>query len=221
MNRIARTIVFFVMFGAGQATAKSPQQSIDAEMDRLLGTLNVRSEPHLSDGKLMGCQLVFDALHRDWTYRKGAMLKVSGSIGLMAPDKNGGFGTVLKVVVLVADTKTYALRPEAPTRAYLLGADYQTSLGGLIKSGPSDTPGGLFSIFQAEPAFGIIAQALQDDRLSIAFNKAGGATDIKIPIARRVCRGQQRDTQALKCGERRFRKMLACPDENGRGPISS
>ena len=182
MMRLAPTIALLSILGISQTNAQTAQQKLDAAMDRLLGTLNVRSEPYLSDGKLWGCQLIFDALHRDWTYRNGAIVKVSGSIGLMAPSASHGVGTTLKVVVLVAHPKTYELRPEAPTRAYLLGADYQTSLSGLVSSAPSDTPGGLFSVFQAEPAIDIIMQGVEVGRLTVAFNKAGGSSDIQIPL---------------------------------------
>ena len=63
---------------------------VEALLLAMQGTLTVSSQPHLTDGKLTGCTLVYDALYQDWTYRGGRFLKVAGNIGFMSANSNMG-----------------------------------------------------------------------------------------------------------------------------------
>jgi hypothetical protein len=157
--------------------------ALDVVMVRMLGTMSVRAEPYMIEGRLSGCQYVFSALTQDWTYRQGQYLKVDGSISIM--NTGGKVGTTLKVVVnevAIAPQGDLKFVPAAPTRAYLIGDDYQTNLAAFVGSTPSDTPGGLFSVFNIDPTLAIIVGASQTNKVTVAFNKAGGDSDILLPI---------------------------------------
>lgn len=143
------------------------------------GTLDVASMPVMSNGKLTGCQLTFNAIIRDYTYRQGAFLGVSGGVGLMNTQQK--LGATVKIVTTSLD-QSGKLAPSPPSRAYLIGANYATNLDSLVIAAASDQPGGLFSIYQVEPTIGILLDALKSKKLVFAFNQNGGGTDIQLPI---------------------------------------
>ena len=74
------------------------------------------------------------------------------------------------------------MQPSAPSRAYLVGPEFQTNLSSLVQSAPSDTPGALFSVFQPTPTLDMVMDALKRQRLTVAFNRFGGGSDIQVPI---------------------------------------
>ena len=152
-------------------------------MSAMVGTLSVRAEPMLTSGKLQGCSIVFNALTTDWKYRNGAYLKIDGSVVISISET--GAGAMLKVVaneVVTAANGSLTFAPSAPTRAYLVGDGYKTNADTLHKSGASDTPGGMISIFEMFPTADIVAQAMVDKKLTIAFNQKGGGSDLILPL---------------------------------------
>ena len=155
----------------------------DFLLAHMLGTIQVQSEPRMVGGKLSGCQYVFTAVTQDWVYRKGQYLKVDGSVGLMLI--NGTLGSTLKVVVneISIDRQGVLLfTPAPPSRSYLLGADYSTNLNGLVQAGASDTPGALFSVFSIGSTLKLLTEAVDTKKITIAFNRAEGSSDILLPI---------------------------------------
>ncbi|WP_160004736.1 hypothetical protein [Rhizobium sp. 18055] len=165
------------------AHAQSPQ--LDVMLDRIAGTLDVSSMPYMKEGKLSGCQLVFDAMVRDYSYRQGRFIKVSGAIGVM---HSGGpetpIGTIVKVVVseIAEANGSLASTPSPPTRAYLIGPDYTTNLDSLVSAAQSDVPGGLFSIFQINPTLAMVIGSMKTRKITVAFNQMGGSSDIRLPL---------------------------------------
>lgn len=157
-------------------------QDISGALDALSGTLRVYHEPAMSNGQLDGCQLLFEVLQRDWTYRAGGFIRVSGHVAIMAMGSPPRIGTTLKVVVNEVSLKDLSVYPQAPTRAYIIGPDHTTSTKSLVSSSKSDTPGGLFSIFQLEPTINYIFSALETHKLVIAFDKGGGRSDIRMVV---------------------------------------
>lgn len=155
-------------------------------MDKSTGTISVFSQPMMSEGKLVACQLVFDSFVRDWTYRQGDFLKVSGSIGFMKADYQGipTLGATLKVIVneidLTTDLPTFT--PSAPTRAYLAGPDYSTNLESLTAADPGEDPGSLFSVFQSMPSLELVVDAMQSNEITVAFNSRDGKSDLQTKI---------------------------------------
>ncbi len=65
---------------------------------------------------------------------------------------------------------------------YLIGSDLRTNIDTLVNSTESDAPGGRFSIFQMSPTTEMIFDAMQSNRLTVAFNRRDGKTDIQLPV---------------------------------------
>ncbi|MBY3595995.1 hypothetical protein [Rhizobium bangladeshense] len=162
------------------ATALSFFETAAAQnLDPNGGTLDVANTPVMTNGKLTGCQLTFDAVIRDYTYRQGAFIAVSGGVGLMFTQQT--IGTTVKIVVTALDPSGRPI-PSPPSRAYLIGANYATTLDSLVAASASDQPSGLFSIFKAEPTISIVLDALKTKRLVFAFNQNNSGTDIQLPV---------------------------------------
>ncbi|MBY3186671.1 hypothetical protein HFO24_34335 [Rhizobium laguerreae] len=171
MLKTARSLALAALTFSGTAVAQN--------LDPNGGTLDVANTPVMTNGKLTGCQLTFDAVIRDYTYRQGAFIAVSGGVGLMNTQQT--IGTTVKIVVTTLDPSGRPV-PSPPSRAYLIGANYATTLDSLVAASASDQPGGLFSVFQAEPTMGIVLDGLKTKRLVFAFNQNNSGTDIQLPI---------------------------------------
>lgn len=176
-------LLLSVLLLMGSVAAASPRNEIDIVIDRLVGTLRVYTQPYMVDGQISGCQYIFEAITRDWSYRQGQPLKVTGSIAIMA--LGGGFGTTLKVVVNeVRSSEDFRLTlvPSPPTRAYLIDREMNTNINSLINSNKSDTPGGLFSIFSVSPTMQMILESMETKKFTVAFNQNNGSSDLQMPI---------------------------------------
>jgi hypothetical protein len=162
------------------SVAASP---VDDLLASSVGTIEVTAEPYMAGGKLAGCQYVFKSLTQDSVYSAGGYLKVDGSISLMGTESKVGIS--LKIVVnelSVAADGRLSFTPSPPSRAYFIGDDYQTNLDALLGTFPSDTPGALFSVFNAEKTLKILTAAAKTDRVTIAFNLHNGNSDVILPI---------------------------------------
>lgn len=177
-----RTLISAVLMSTLIVGANAQSDISEQVLASMAGTIDVRSEPYMTSGILTGCHLVFNAIAQDWKYRQGAYIKVSGNVGFVK--FNNGLGSNLKVVLhdIEAIAPTLRLKPSPPSRAYLIGQNFQTNLTSVAQSGPSDTPGALFSVFQISPTFEIVMNALEMNKLTIAFNRAGGDSDLQIPL---------------------------------------
>lgn len=179
--RIGALTIILAVSTACPAFAQAP--STAPLLADIAGTLDVYSQPYLKNGKLSGCQMVFDALMQDYSYRRGEFLKVSGSVGIMYDAASGKMGSALKVVVNELPTVTDGSAvPSSPSRAYLVADDYTTNLDSLVDRSQSNTTGALFSIFQISPTIKIVTKSLELKTLVFAFNQKNGATDIRLPI---------------------------------------
>lgn len=176
--RVGAAVAFLLL--ADVSAGASPE--LTEALITLEGTISVESAPSFSKGKLRGCTLLYDTIVRDWTYRQGQFLKVSGSVGFMATGQNQG--AVLKVVVheIAISGSEPSYTPSPPSRAYLVDRDFSTNLDTLVQAAESETPGALFSIFQLEPSFGMVVTALKANELGIAFNSGSGDTDVQMKI---------------------------------------
>ena len=87
----------FLMLASGVAIADEAQDVVQAELLRVVGTMDVAAQPQMSKGQLTGCILTFDALQQDWVYLHGKFIKISGSFGLMASGEKTA--TVLKAAL--------------------------------------------------------------------------------------------------------------------------
>lgn len=177
----AATVPFLLWLsitGSNAQNSDRARQSLSA----MVGTMSVDAETEMSNGSLTGCHFVFTAVAQDSIYRQGAYIGVSGNVGVRRANNN--FGIDLKVVVFDIDSSksSFVLKPSAPSRAYLVGQDFQTNLSSLISTVPSDTPGALVSLFQFHPSFGIIMNGIERGKITIAFNRDEGDTEIHLPL---------------------------------------
>jgi hypothetical protein len=143
------------------------------------GTLSTKALPQFADGKLYACLIEFTNIAQDWAYRQGGLIRVGGSFGVMS--LGGKVGVTLKVVVHDIQTGSLKLTPNAPASAYFV-SKLTNSRRQLVANQPSDTPGAIFSIFQAERTLDMLVNALAVDKVDIAFNRRIGGSDIPISI---------------------------------------
>ena len=172
-------IIFCALLCVWTGVPSLAQPSTEPGLDSLLGTIGVTANPAYADGKLTGCHLEFTALVRDWTYRNGAFLRVGGSIGILTT--NNKPGVTLKVIVHERDPSSGQFAPMPPASAYFVSGA-KTTKSTLAGSYPSDTPGGLFSVFQLDPAGEMIMSGVTDGKITFAFARKLGGMDILVPI---------------------------------------
>ena len=153
--------------------------SIDEAFNPLVGTLSTKAEPTFRRGDLVGCTLAYAALAKDFVYKQGAFIAISGSFGLMAA--NGNVGLTLKVVVEDIDPDTAQLKRSAPTTAHLVSGN-GTSKDELMSAASSDTDGGFSAIFKAEQTLEMLLQGISDEKITVAFARTVGGTDMKVSI---------------------------------------
>lgn len=174
-------IIILSSLGSVPALAQvNEKELLEVMMSKIAGTERVFAQPYMTGGKLEGCSLVFEATIRDYTYRQGQFIKVDGNIGVMGI--GGKLGAVLKVVVNEVTPPSLTFKASAPSRAYLIGANFKTNFDSLVSANESDNPGSLFSIFQFAPSAELIMSALQSKKITVAFNKKGGSSDIQLPL---------------------------------------
>lgn len=166
-------------FASAQAQVNE-KELLEAMMSKIAGTQRVFAQPYMTEGTLAGCNLVFEAMVRDYTYRQGQFIKVDGSIGIIG--LGGALGAILKVVVNEITPPSLTFNPSPPSRAYLIDPDFKTNIDSLVSANESDTPGALFSVYQASPTIEMIMTALQSKRLTVAFNKKNGPSDLQLPL---------------------------------------
>lgn len=148
-------------------------------MQSRVGTTAIAALPQFADGKLYGCLLEYNALARDTVYRQGGFIKVFGSFGVMMA--GGQPAVALKLALLDIDPTTVALTPNAPANSYFIFGT-TSSKADLVGKYDSDTPGGQFSVFKPLPTFKQISNALDAGRITVAFNRKDGGSDVLIPL---------------------------------------
>jgi hypothetical protein len=151
----------------------------DGSLNQMLGTISVEAKPSFAGGQLNGCTVEFGVLARDWTYKQGAYIRVGGSFGLVSA--KGIVSAMLKVILHDIDPRTLNFTPSPPTNAYFVSGT-STTKNITVGSYPSDVPGAIFVVFKLSPTFEIIAQGLADDKLTIAFARKEGGTDVQVTI---------------------------------------
>ncbi len=155
------------------------QQGFEQSLSPYLGTINVSSSPAYAGGELTGCHLEFGALVRDWTYRKGAFLRVGGAVGISGANKK--LVVTLKTIVHELDPVTGNFVPSPPASAYFIDGA-RTTKSTLVGNYPSDTPGGLFSVFQLVPSAELVMSGLSEGKITTGFARILGGKDILVSI---------------------------------------
>lgn len=204
---ISAALILIVSSQAVVSQVKN-HQVVEAMMEKLVGTQRVYMQPTMNNGRIIGCSFVFEAMIRDHMYRQGQFIKIDGSIAILA--MQGTFGSTLKVVVNELEPPSLIFKPSPPSRAYLIGADFQTNLDSLVTASESDTPGALFSIFENSPTFEMLLSSLSTKKITIAFNQKDGGSDLQLPLELDVAetdstgkriKNNEAITDFLKCGD--------------------
>lgn len=157
------------------------------DMDKFLknaaGKLEVSSDPVMTNGMLMGCQIAFDGIIEDTTTAEHKYLKVGGSVGMFAgegPKKH--VGAFIRLIVLSIDKSTGKTRPSRPSQVFLVDSAFNTNLASLVKASPAKAAGGLDAVFPMSPSAEILLDAIKRRKLVVAFNQNDGKSDIQLPI---------------------------------------
>jgi hypothetical protein len=169
---------------AKDALAQTRDNSIDSaviqhRLRAMLGTMSVAAEPTFANGELNGCTIGFNAMPLDRIYKQGAYIWVRGAFGVMAVQEK--LATILKVTLSDVDERTAESTPSAPTSAYFVSGN-TTTKNAVIGSYPSDIPGTIFVVSQIEPTYRVIVDGLAQDKVTIAFARNRGGTDIGLVI---------------------------------------
>jgi hypothetical protein len=176
-------VISIVQGLAGQSLAQDAaivQRAERQALGSMLGTLSVEAQPYFVAGRLNGCTMVFNALAQDWAYKQGGYIAVGGSFGLIGGDEKP-LAVSLKVVLHDLDPRTMTLTPSPPATAYLVSG-YTTTKGDVVLSEKSDTPGALFTLLKAEQALKVLVEGLSRNKVTIAFARTLGGTDIQLSI---------------------------------------
>lgn len=198
-------------FAQDAATPQGLQQQI---LSKLVGTISVKAHPIFSEGRLSGCELEYNAITRDYAYRQGAFIRVSGSIALLSTSTNPV--ATLKVLLSDFEPRTMAFTSFIPASAYYIDGN-TTTKGAILASTPSDT-GGLFIVFRVTPTYETIARGLGEGRVTIAFARTKGGLDIVVPIETFVVnttddgersRSKKMAKDFLDCGETILKQFIA------------
>ncbi len=171
-------VMLFALARPSAAQEAIPQPLHDA-LRPMLGTVSVEVNPGFADGQLNNCILEFGVMARDWTYRQGGYIRVGGGFGIMSV--KGAVGVTLKVILHDMDPRTMSFTPSPPTSAYFVSGS-NTTRNAVVSSYPSDVPGAIFVVLKPEPTFEILANGLNENKVSIAFARRKGGSDIVIPI---------------------------------------
>lgn len=148
------------------------------------GTFEVNFNRTTVQGTTQACHLTYKAAIQNGSYEPGAVYAVVGNLGVGIGETRKTMVSTLKVTVNKIDLKNPdKSTPKKPYFAYLKAPNGENDAKSFIKSMDSDTPGGLFSVFNIDEKFSAIyGQMLQTDKVSVVFNLAKNAMDIEVPL---------------------------------------
>jgi hypothetical protein len=156
-------------------------------LDGLTGTIRITADSLLRSGELAGCTINYQAAVQDHTYKKGALIAVSGSFSLNLIGK-GNSQTVapLLKVGLKQVFPVVAGGPEAPAFAYLQSARGSTARS-VLADDVSDTPGfRIFVLSFDENTMAVVRALMDGDPLSLYYSSSKGGLDVQVPLDMRV-----------------------------------
>lgn len=151
------------------------------DTDKMLGTLSVKATPVFAEGKLNACSIEYTAFIRDYKYKQGEVVHMSGSLGFQADGNARTFTSYLKIVLNDWDPKKLEFVPGDPGSALILNGN-KTTKDALILSTVSDTPGGYFSVFDFNKTYENLSEAVEKNELNISYSRKGGKSDVPISI---------------------------------------
>lgn len=148
-------------------------------LNQFMGTWLSKFEPYFQGGELQGCSLIYKVAQRDFVYRRGEVIILHGNVSFMKASNN--FAVSLKVIINELNLDTGVLTPSSPTSAYLIsGAN--TTKDAVRDKFPSDLPGGLVVVFDAEKTFPLLLDGLSGEGLTISYAYGEDRADATVVI---------------------------------------
>lgn len=166
--------IFCLLYSGNAQTAL-----LDDILAPLVGTQWVATTPQFQSGALIGCQMTFVVVLRDFQYKQGGYVIVNGGVALM--QTKGSLGQTLKVVVEDVNPGSGNLIPAAPTSAYLIDG-YKTSKDAIVGSFSSDIPGGIFVVFDGSKTFESLLNSITQNKLLVAFAREADGADVQFKV---------------------------------------
>ena len=168
-----------VAFGLAFAAQQSNAGPLEDALGPMVGTLSVEVNPSFAGGSLVACTIDFRVLVRDTIYKQGALVAVSGYLGLA--EANNNVVGVLKVSLNDVDASAVGgFKTTAPAGAYLLVGN-KTNKENEVGKGPSD-PGSLLVIFDLDSTTDAIMDGLAFGEIRIGVSRVPGGVDIPIVV---------------------------------------
>jgi len=153
----------------------------DDSLQKMVGTLSVKPAPVFAGGKLSACSLEFTAVARDYKYKQGELVYLSGSLGFQADGKSRSLGIYLKIVLNDWDPIALKFIPGDPNSALIVIGN-RTSKDAQILSTLSDTPGGYFSVFRSDGSLDDVLKSIEKNELTISYSRKMGSADVPISL---------------------------------------
>jgi hypothetical protein len=158
----------------GQTRSASPRLP-----ERLFGTAHVKSETMTRAGRIGACNLHFKLIAKDFAYRNGAPVGISGVLGLLRNTSTFSSGFTMLALDdydAAADSWTTML----PATAHLMGQGNLSTADSFFASGPSSDGKYLMSSYEPFPFLEIITGALESrsKELTVLVAREAGGIDI-------------------------------------------
>jgi hypothetical protein len=149
----------------------------------LVGTNAVSMDRIEAHGELQACALGFLVVLRE-APSHGGFIRVLGSIGMIKSEREGTsvMAPYLKLVVHDIDATTLALTPRRPLSGSFAASGISNAQTVVTQFEPPELPGSAFIVFSLNPSSTIVANALANRTISVAFNRAKGEPDIRVDI---------------------------------------
>lgn len=165
-----------------------------AENDSAYGTYSTIFQPAQRSGELIGCNLVYRALHPDHAYRKGNPVVVNGYFGLLLIKED--LYLTLKIGLMDVTKKPSF---EGPHFSYLQTESYSTIKAKNTK--PKGVDGYslyMYSMYSPE-ILGLLDEIQSSRKVTIGFNRREKGLDVIVPIDLEVI-------ESKKVGDKVIRK---------------
>lgn len=155
-----------------------------AEED-VTGTYQVGFSQTSVQGTLVACDLSYKAVTKSSKYEQDATYGVAGNIGVGVNGTRKELFGILKITVSKLDLKSAkgSAVKKKPYFAYLQAPNGINDAKSFNKSGDTDPPAGLFSIFDFGGSYvDVFTQLVETKKVSVVFNLTKNGSDIVVPL---------------------------------------
>lgn len=159
--------------------------SVALAQEDVTGTYQVGFSQTSVQGALIACDLSYKAVTKSSLYEQDATYGVVGNIGVGVNSSRKELFGILKTTVTKLDLKSAkgSSVKKKPYFAYLQAPNGINDAKSFNKSGDTDPPAGLFSIFDFAGSYvDVFTQLLETKKVSVVFNLAKNGADIVVPI---------------------------------------